>query len=223
MARTIEMLRSVDTEDPGVAGLLIDVLQALEEHPLDEETVGTLREFMGRIACEPEEKARLHEQLRERERLADGLFLDDATGYERLKGIELFRGLPLTDLRDLHRLVEETRFPAGSTIIEAHAEAPGLVILLDGVADVVIESDGQDKVVATLAPGDFAGEISLLDGQQTTARVTATDAVTALTLDRDRFRSFLYQHADAALVVYRVLAETLAARLRARSGGPSRA
>jgi long-chain acyl-CoA synthetase len=221
VARAMEMLRHVPTEDPGAAGLLLDVMHALDERPLDTRAVETLREFLEGIACDPREQVELQERLSRLERATvpntDALPLNDSGGYEQLKKIQLFKGLPLTDLRDLHRLVEKHRFPAGSTIIEARSEAPGIVVLLDGAAAVLDESHGQEKIIATLAAGDFAGEISLLDGQQTTARVKATSTVTAVILDRDRFCSFLYQHPDAALVVYRVFAETLAARLRARS------
>jgi CRP/FNR family cyclic AMP-dependent transcriptional regulator len=52
---------------------------------------------------------------------------------------------------------------------------------------VTIQENGQTVLLATLGPGDVIGEISLVQGQKTSATVTARDKVGALFLDKSKF------------------------------------
>ena len=70
--------------------------------------------------------------------------------------------------------------------------------------------DGQDVVFAWMGPGEFLGEIALLDESPRSATVVAVEATVLVTLHRRDFVPFLERHPRAAIA----LARALAARVR---------
>jgi CRP-like cAMP-binding protein len=82
-----------------------------------------------------------------------------------------------------------------------------LIILLDGQASV----ERNDVQIAVLGPGDFIGEMSLLDGGPRTATVTALSPISTLILMSPEF----WQVIDDVRPLAHKLLSTLAARLRA--------
>ena len=81
----------------------------------------------------------------------------------------LFASLPPRDLRSLAEVTSVERHQAGSTMVKEGAAGTAFFVILEGRAKVVIGSRG----IAGLGPGDFFGEISLLDGDPRTASVVA--------------------------------------------------
>jgi len=138
-----------------------------------------------------------------------------ADAYSFLKSIPIFGELSIGDMKDLYRLCQDVNFMPGTTIIEQAVRGQGLVIILDGNVQVVlVDAAGATKPLASLGPGKYVGEISLVDDAPTSARVMAQSMVRALFLPRERFEHFLYSRADAALRIYRLFTRTLAERLR---------
>ncbi len=138
-----------------------------------------------------------------------------ADGYAHLKSIPIFAELDLGDMRDLYRACHEATIPAGATIIEQGVPGPGLVVVVQGrVAIHRVESNGQTTELAQLGAGNYVGEISLVDDAPTSARVVATENVSALIVPRDRFHSFLVGRDVAAMRMFRLFTRTLADRLR---------
>jgi CRP-like cAMP-binding protein len=60
-----------------------------------------------------------------------------------------------------------------------------------------------------LGEGDFFGEISLIDGEPRTATITATEAVSALTLGREQFQRLIEEHPSVRLELLMALTERL--------------
>jgi CRP/FNR family cyclic AMP-dependent transcriptional regulator len=97
-----------------------------------------------------------------------------------LSGVPLFSSF---SRRHLHRLADsadDVAFRAGEQIVEQGNLGETLFVLLEGQAKVV--RDG--RVRARLVPGDFFGEISVLDGGPRTASVVAETPVSALRVFR---------------------------------------
>ena len=94
----------------------------------------------------------------------------------QLAKVPLFSDCSQRDLQTVARVVREIPHEAGTVIAREGEPGVGLFIILDGTADVSI--GGRKK--ATLGPGDFFGEIALLDGGPRTATVTAKSDVNAL-------------------------------------------
>jgi CRP/FNR family transcriptional regulator, cyclic AMP receptor protein len=89
---------------------------------------------------------------------------------KRLKDVSLFQGLAKKDLQHLGRWTDEVDIPEGKSLAEQGSFAYEFLVIEDGTADVI--QDG--KRIRTLGPGDFFGEIGLLESERRTASVVAT-------------------------------------------------
>lgn len=127
----------------------------------------------------------------------------------RLAGVDLFAGLDETILSDLAGRGVTFHHPPGDRIVKrASTSDVGLRVLLEGEATV--EIDGIVK--AALAPGDFFGEMSLLDHEPRSADVVAgPQGARVFALSPLAFDPLLDHHPDMA----RTLLRTLARRVRA--------
>jgi CRP-like cAMP-binding protein len=128
---------------------------------------------------------------------------------ESLRRVPLFAGLDRKELDVLGKLIKEQRYPAGATIVKAGAGGHGLYIIKEGNVSVV--RDG--KNVATMGPGQFFGEISVLDGGPRTADVRADSDTVCLTLVSWEVKPLLM---DNASMTYKMLVEMIK-RLRAQA------
>jgi uncharacterized membrane protein len=81
------------------------------------------------------------------------------------------------------------------------------VVQLGRVAVCYPDEMGHEVKIAVLGPGDFFGEISLLDGGPRTATVRAEGDVTLMSLSRHDFLQFLQAHPSAAIHILTVLGQ----------------
>lgn len=88
----------------------------------------------------------------------------------RLKIVPLFQGLAKKDLEQLSRWADEVEVREGEALARQGTFAHEFFIIEEGTADVT--RDG--GYVATLGPGDFFGEIGLIESARRTATVVAT-------------------------------------------------
>ena len=123
----------------------------------------------------------------------------------RLANVPLFSDCSQRDLQTVARVVREIPHAAGTVIAREGEPGVGLVILLDGTAEVSI--GGRKK--ATLGPGEFFGEIALLDGGPRTATVTAKTDVHLLGLTEWVFRGLMSEHPTIALKTLQQMAGRL--------------
>lgn len=128
---------------------------------------------------------------------------------ESLRRVPLFSGLDKKELDSLSKLVKEQRYSAGTNIVKVGAGGYGLYIIKEGQVSVV--RDG--RTVATMGPGQFFGEISVLDGGPRTADVRADADTVCLTLISWEVKPLLM---DNASLTYKMLLETVK-RLRSQS------
>ncbi len=98
---------------------------------------------------------------------------------------------------------------AGTVIAREGERGIGLFLILEGETKVTIGG----KTKAKLGPGEFFGEVALLDGGPRTATVTAVTAVKLLGITGWVFRGLLQEHPTIALKTL----ESVAGRLRSIS------
>ena len=96
----------------------------------------------------------------------------------RLKAIPLFEKFSDDELRQIAPFAEEARAEPGSVLVREGDYSYQFVAIENGTARVV--RDGE--TVAELGPGDFFGEIGLLEKSLRTATVEATSAMDLITL-----------------------------------------
>jgi len=126
---------------------------------------------------------------------------------DTLAEVPLFEGLPKRHLRRIAKLAHIRRFASGSVMVRAGDSGRSFYVLLDGNAKVVRTGARSRR----LGPGDYFGEMALLDDAPRSADVSADGEVLALTIDRPGFTKLL--RAEPAIA--QALLRTLAARLRA--------
>jgi CRP-like cAMP-binding protein len=126
---------------------------------------------------------------------------------EFLAKVPLFKGCSKDELKLLDRATTRADYPAGHVLCKEGAIGRELIILLDGQA--VVERDGTQ--ITVLGPGDFIGEMSLLDGGPRSASVTSLSAISTLILLPHEF----WQVIDEVPPLAHRLLSTLASRLRA--------
>lgn len=128
---------------------------------------------------------------------------------EMLKTIPLFADCDDRQLDFIATQVDEVDFVAGRDLCREGAGGGEFFVILSGTAEV----RRQGKHLRELGPGDFFGEIALLDGGPRTATVTALSDMKCLVLSRGQFHNVIRQNALIAVSVLQTLGERLRALL----------
>lgn len=108
---------------------------------------------------------------------------------EVLKKVPLFQGLSARHLKVVHGQSQEERFPAGKEIVRQGSTGGRFYVILEGRAKVIVGG----KAKKTLGPGDFFGEMSLIDRGPRAATVQADTAVRTLSIAQWNFVSLLQE------------------------------
>lgn len=96
----------------------------------------------------------------------------------KLKAMGPFAGLSRTELQRLASVTDEVVVPAGTRLIKEGAFAHEFLLIRTGTAEVRVG----EEYVATLGPGDFAGEIGVMRDARRNATVTATSELSAIVM-----------------------------------------
>ena len=102
-----------------------------------------------------------------------------------LRNIPLFRRLSQNHLNAVARYTDAHRARQGAILTKQGQHGLEAFVIVDGRARVEVAG----KAVAELGPGDFIGELSLIDGQPRTATVIAQTPMTLLVVRRRDFKS----------------------------------
>ena len=86
-----------------------------------------------------------------------------------LKKVPLFAGLDDKELQEIARSMRERRFKAGDTVTQEGAGGVGFFVVEEGQADVNVGGESKGSV----GPGDYFGEIALINESPRTATLTA--------------------------------------------------
>jgi CRP-like cAMP-binding protein len=117
----------------------------------------------------------------------------------------LFRGLVPADLQSVAAVAIEVDFPAERVIARQGEIGTGFFIVVSGRVRVV--RDG--ATVAHLGPGEFFGELSVLDHRPRNAQVAAAAPTTCLALASWDLEGVITEQPRVALSMLRVLATRL--------------
>jgi CRP/FNR family cyclic AMP-dependent transcriptional regulator len=141
--------------------------------------------------------------------MADSLSRFEAR--ESLCSIPLFSQASQDDLERLATHLIERRFPKDAIIVEEGLAGDYMYVIREGRVKVTKASeDGREKIMNIFGPGDFFGEMALLDRQPRSASVKTLEATQLLALSRRDFLEMLRTSSDLALSVI----EELTRRLR---------
>lgn len=119
-----------------------------------------------------------------------------------LHRIPLFSGFDRRRLERLGMLADEVDVPANKVLMRQGETGTDMMVLVRG--GVAVERDGER--INTLGPGDFFGEIALVDGGPRTATVTVTEPSTLLVITHRDFHSMMDEFPEVASQVMNALA-----------------
>ncbi len=122
-----------------------------------------------------------------------------------LAAARLFDGVDTDGMDRIAAAAVEVDFPAEHVIARQGEIGTGFFVIVDGRVRVV--RDGQ--TIATLGPGDFFGELSVLDGRPRVAQVVADGPTTCLALASWDFEAVLLEEPRVSLAILRGLAGRL--------------
>ena len=135
-------------------------------------------------------------------------------GAEALAAVPLFGGLSRRHLKNVAELVREESFEEGATLAEQGEPGETFYVILEGAAKV---TRGK-RTINRLLPGDFFGEIALIDGGPRTASVISETPMTTLTLPRSEFQKVLKQEPSIVVAMLEELARRLRSNERSLTG-----
>ncbi len=122
------------------------------------------------------------------------------SGTDLFNRIPLFAGLTPIERDDLHRLLETRAYQPHDAIFWIGEAGDTFYIVEDGTVVIsYVDDAGTEVTLATLGPGQFFGELSLLDGGRRTGTARALDEVRVLVLGRDAFHDFVRRHPSSAI------------------------
>jgi len=134
--------------------------------------------------------------------------------HETAAWLPIFTGLETTAMALVREHLHELDLPAGRTVIEDKAPGDALYIVVSGRVQVSRQLDsGREHVLAELGPGEFFGEMALLEDKPRSARVSTLTATRLLAMSRQTFHTLIEHHP----VVIANLLKVISARLRERN------
>jgi CRP-like cAMP-binding protein/ABC-type thiamine transport system ATPase subunit len=131
-----------------------------------------------------------------------------------LMDIPLFAGIDRSKLKLLVFTSERVLFEKGQVVFRQGDTGDKAYVIIDGEVDVVLESEGGEKTVATLGSNEIFGEMALLAKMPRTTTIRAKTPLVMLSLSRDVFMRMVEENSEIAVAMMRVLAERLASTLR---------
>src|SRR6476659_2751808 len=132
---------------------------------------------------------------------------DEARSLSRvpiLKQLEPHERAPLAEE------VDQVNFKAGETIFNEHDRGDSLYVLETGSVRIwVFDEDVKEVTLAELKPGDFFGELAVLDRGERSSSATAITDIHLHRLSSDDFQKFLIEHPDASVDVICEIAQRM--------------
>jgi CRP/FNR family transcriptional regulator, cyclic AMP receptor protein len=126
-------------------------------------------------------------------------------GADLLAQVPLFEGLSRRHLKQIAEHADEISFRRRETIVEAGRPGGSFFVIVEG--EVKVLRGG--RVIGRAGPGEFFGEISLLDGGPRTASVIAETPVVAIRLFKASFDKIVEEEPSVAGKILAVVARRL--------------
>jgi CRP/FNR family cyclic AMP-dependent transcriptional regulator len=133
------------------------------------------------------------------------------TGAERaagLKAVPFFTQLTERELELVRSLSTEKHYPKNAVVLTEGEMGDSLFMIRSGKVKVFIgDQEGREMILKILGPGDFFGEMSMIDKQPRSASITTLEASVFLVLSHAAFEKCIEQVPRIATVVMRILAQ----------------
>jgi CRP/FNR family cyclic AMP-dependent transcriptional regulator len=127
-----------------------------------------------------------------------------------LQNVQLFSVLDDAHIEQLARVVVRRSVAKGRTVLVAGDTTHSLYLILSGRTKVQMsDSEGKEVILAVLGPGEFFGEMGLIDDQPRSATIVTLEACEFLTINKEDFRLCLAANAEMSMLIMRALVKRL--------------
>lgn len=130
---------------------------------------------------------------------------------ERLRAVSLFVDLAPAEIAVVDDLVHERRYLTGEVVFDEGEDGQAIYVIMAGEVLICRQGDPVHGRIALLGPGDFFGELALLDNAPRSAQARAATACELVVFFREDFVGLLDTHPR---IVWQ-LARQVGARMRA--------
>ncbi len=128
---------------------------------------------------------------------------------EILRNIPMFAKIDPAKLKLMAFASKRLIFKRGQSLFKQGDAGDAVYIIVEGEADVMVDTPEGPLTVATLLKNDITGEIAILCDVPRTATVTAASELTVLKITRDLFYRMLMDFPEMGIEIMRVLAHRL--------------
>jgi CRP/FNR family cyclic AMP-dependent transcriptional regulator len=127
-----------------------------------------------------------------------------------LKAVPLFASFPEDQLRMLTSVVTRRSLPRSTTVMASGDATDSLYIVLSGRLKVMMsDAEGKEVILSILAPGEFFGEMGLIDDAPRSASVVSIESCELLSIAKRDFKKCLAENFEMAMAVMRGLVRRL--------------
>jgi CRP/FNR family cyclic AMP-dependent transcriptional regulator len=132
------------------------------------------------------------------------------SNLELLRRVPLFAALTPVQSASMADAIVKKRFKRSEIVVEQGKKSDALYIILTGRARVMsTDSRGREVILATLQPGDYIGEMSLIDDEPHSATVRTDIQTDVLMLGREVFSQCLPENSSMSYNIMRGLVQRL--------------
>ncbi|HEY8069229.1 MAG TPA: cyclic nucleotide-binding domain-containing protein [Burkholderiales bacterium] len=127
-----------------------------------------------------------------------------------LKSVPLFASFPDDQLRMLVTVVTRRSAPRASVIMAAGDQIDSLYIVISGRLKVMMgDADGKEVILSLIGPGEFFGEMGLIDDSPRSASVVTIEPCELLSVAKRDFKRILAENFEMSMAVMRGLVRRL--------------
>ncbi len=136
--------------------------------------------------------------------------MDVAERRGALARTQIFQSLQPAELDVVLARATPRRIARGEVIRRRGDPGTGMVVIVSGRVRIsLVSEDGREVTVTVLGPGEVLGEMTLLDGGESSADATAQEDCVLLTIERTQFLRLLKSNSELCLQLMSILSERL--------------
>lgn len=129
---------------------------------------------------------------------------------ELLRTIPIFADLGEDEIDALARVTSRRKCPKDTVVFFENDEGDSLFMILEGRIKVtILGDDGREIILSVLSPGDFFGDMALLDNEPRSATAIAMEDSELLSLHRADFQNVVVENTRITLALVRALSARL--------------
>ena len=132
-----------------------------------------------------------------------------ADEVDLLRRIPLFAQIDPSKLKLLAFTSERIAFEADQVLFKQGDEGDAAYVIMEGEADVIIDTPAGEIVLATVGRNDFVGEIAILCDVPRTATIRAKSTLDTLKVSKEHFIRLISEFPEMGIEVMRELADRL--------------